>query len=96
VGETQPGDLARITRVIDMKLPLSWILGVAALFIAGAFGIYYQVGSQGETLKDMKDQLKDLKIAINAGNNQAMTLSGEIAILRFRVETIEADRKAQR
>jgi hypothetical protein len=72
------------------------MLSVAAVLVTGGFGLYHQIGSQSETLKDMKDQIKDLKITVNAGNSQTMTLSGEIAILRFRVETIEADRKAGR
>ena len=94
--ETQPGDLPRGSRVIDMKLPLTWLLGVAFAIVAGGFGLYHQIGSQGETLKDVKDQIKDLKITVNAGNNQAMTLAGEIAILKFRIENLESDRKAGR
>ena len=79
-----------------MKLPLTWLLGVAFAIVAGGFGLYHQIGSQGETLKDVKDQIKDLKITVNAGNNQAMTLAGEIAILKFRIENLESDRKAGR
>lgn len=94
--DTQPGDLPRLSKVIDLKLPLTWLLGVASMIIVGGFGLYQQVGSQSETLKEMKDQLKDLRITVNAGNSQAATIQGEIAILRFRVETLEADRKAAR
>ena len=82
-----------ISRVVDLKLPLTWLLGVASMIIAGGFGLYQQVGNQGETLKELKDQLKDLKITVNAGNGQAATVQGEIAILRFRVETLEADKR---
>ena len=95
--DTQPGDLPRgIPRFIDARVSLTWLLTVAAVLVSGGYGLYHQIGSQGETLKEMKDQIKDLKVTVNAGNSQTMTLSGEIAILRFRVETIEADRKAQR
>jgi len=94
--DTQPGDLPKARTLVEWKLPLSWILGVVGVFAAFAIGLIFQIGSQGETLKDMKDQLKDMKIAINAGNNQAMTLAGEIAILRFRVETLETNQKAAR
>lgn len=93
-NDTQPSDLPRVTRVIDMKLPLTWLLSVAVTIIAGGFGLYHQIGSQGETLKDVKDQIKDLKITVNAGNNQSMTLAGEIAILKFRIENLESDKKA--
>lgn len=94
--DTQPGELPRLSKVIDLKLPLTWLLGVAAMIIVGGFGLYQQVGNQGETLKELKDQLKDLKITVNAGNGQAATIQGEIAILRFRVETLEADKRASK
>lgn len=96
--DTQPGDLPRrsIPPFIDARVSLTWLLTVAAVLISGGYGLYHQIGSQGDTLKEMKDQIKDLKITVNTGNSQTTTLSGEIAILRFRVETIEADRKAQR
>jgi hypothetical protein len=95
--DTQPGDLSRnIPRFIDARVSLTWLLTVAAVLVSGGYGLYNQIGNQGETLKEMKDQIKDLKVTVNSGNSQTMTLSGEIAILRFRVETIEADRKAQR
>lgn len=92
--DTQPSELPRIAKVIDLKLPLTWLLGVAAMIIVGGFGLYHQVGSQGEMLKELKDQLKDLKITVNAGNSQAATIQGEMAILRFRVENLEADKRA--
>ena len=95
--DTQPGDLSRnIPRFIDARVSLTWLLTVAAVLVSGGYGLYNQIGNQGETLKEMKDQIKDLKVTVNSGNSQTMTLSGEIAILRFRVETIEADRKAGR
>ncbi|RUR69081.1 hypothetical protein EJP67_18650 [Variovorax guangxiensis] len=91
--ETQPGELPRVTRVIDMKLPLTWLLGVGFMIIAGGFGLYHQIGSQGEKLNEVKDQIKALQIAVNSGNSQSTTLAGEIAILRFRVETLESDKR---
>ena len=94
--DTQPGDLPRLSKIVEMKLPLTWLLGVAFMIVAGGFGLYQQVGSQGEVLKELKDQLKDLKITVNAGNSQAATIQGEIAILRFRIETIESDKRSGR
>jgi len=92
--DTQPGELPRLSKIVEMKLPLTWLLGVAFMIVAGGFGLYQQVGSQGETLRELKDQLKDLKITVNSGNSQAATIQGEIAILKFRIENIEADRRA--
>jgi len=93
--DTQPGDLARTTpRFVDARVSLTWLLSVGAVLVSGGFALYHQIGSQGETLKDVKDQIKDLKITVNAGNNQAMTLAGEIAILKFRIENLEHDKRA--
>lgn len=33
----------------------------------------------------------DLQITVKAGNTQATTVAGEMAILRFRVETLESE-----
>lgn len=85
--DTQPGDLPRLSKVIDMKLPLTWLLGVAFM-IAGSFvTMYFQIGQ-------LREDMTDLKITVKAGNSQAATVQGELAILRFRVETLEADKRA--
>lgn len=86
--ETQPGDLpgVRVTRVIDMKLPLTWLLTVAATIVGGGFGLYYKLDRLGEDVTDMK-------IAVKTGNQATATVQGEIAILRFRVENLESDKR---
>lgn len=91
--DTQPGDLPRISKVVDFKIPVTWLLGVAFM-IAGAFvSMYFQLGSQGETLKGLNEQLKDLQITVKSGNNQAVTIQGQIEILKFRVEKLESDKR---
>lgn len=88
--DTRPGDLAsgaRVTRVIDMKLPLTWLLTVAATLVGGGFGLYYKLDRLGEDVTDMK-------IAVKSGNQATATVQGEIAILRFRVENLEAEKRA--
>jgi hypothetical protein len=85
--DTQPGDLPRVTRVIDMKLPLNWLLTVAFSLALLIGGMYFQLG---QLSKDMTE----LKITVNSGNSQAATLQGEIAILRYRVENLESDKRA--
>jgi hypothetical protein len=93
--DAQP-DEPRLSKVIDLKLPLTWLLGVAFMIVAGGFGLYQQVGSQGETIKGINEQLKDLQIIVRSGNTQAATIQGELAILKFRIENIEADKRAGR
>jgi hypothetical protein len=93
--DSQP-DEPRLSKVIDLKLPLTWLIGVASMIVAGGFGLYQQVGSQGETIKGINEQLKDLQIIVRSGNTQAATIQGELAILKFRIENIEAEKRAAR
>ncbi len=85
--DTQPSDLPRITRVIDMRLPLTWLLGVAFM-VAGAFvSMYFQLGQ-------LREDMTDLKISVKAGNSQASTVNGQIAILTYRIDNLEADKRS--
>jgi hypothetical protein len=85
--ETQPGDLQRVTRIIDMKLPLNWLLTVAFSLALLIGGMYFKLVQLGE-------DMTDLKISVKAGNNQASTVQGEIAILKFRLENLESDKRS--
>ena len=87
--DTRPADLGtqRVTRVIDMKLSLTWLLSVAAAIVGGGFGLYYKLDRLGEDVNDMK-------IVVKAGNQATATVQGELAILRFRVENLEAEKRA--
>lgn len=84
--DTQPGEL-RVSRMIDMKLPLPWLLSVAGALALALAGIFFKVGQ-------LQEDTAELKIAVKAGNSSTTTVQGELAILRFRVETLEAERRA--
>ncbi|PNG56543.1 MULTISPECIES: hypothetical protein [unclassified Variovorax] len=85
--DTQPGDLPRLSKVIDLKLPLNWLLTVAFSLALLIGGMYFKLGQLGE-------DMTDLKISVKAGNGQAATIQGELAILKFRIENLEADKRA--
>lgn len=87
--DTQPGELPRLSKIIDLKLPLTWLLTIAASFALLIGGMYVKLGQLGE-------DMTDLKISVKAGNGQAATIQGELAILKFRIENIEADRRSTR
>lgn len=95
--DSRPGDLTgpRPTKVIDMKLPLTWLLGVASMIIAGGFGMYYKLENQSEAIKNVQTDIKDVKISVQAGNQATATVQGELAILRFRVENLEAEKRGR-
>lgn len=81
--ETQPGDLPRISKVIDLKLPLNWLLTVAFSLSLLIGGMYFQ-------LRQLAEDMTDLKIAVKAGNGSQATIQGEMAILKFRIENLES------
>lgn len=87
--ETRPGDLPsiKVTRVIDMKLPLTWLLTVAATIMCGGFGVYYK-------LDRLSEDVGEMKITVKSGNQATATVQGELAILRFRVENLESEKRA--
>jgi hypothetical protein len=86
--DTQPGDLPRLSKIIDMKLPLTWLLGVAFMIAASFVTMYFQIGQ-------LREDMSDLKITVKAGNNQASTVQGELAILKFRIENLEFDKRSK-
>lgn len=85
--DTQPGDLPRITRVIDMKIPLTWLIGGAFSFACVFAGMYFKLGQLGE-------DMTDLKIAVKSGNSATATVQGELAIMKFRIDNLEHDKRA--
>jgi len=84
--DTQPGDLPRLSKVIDLKLPLNWLLTVAFSLALLIGGMYFKLVQLGE-------DMTDLKISVKAGNGQAATIQGELAILKFRIENLESDKR---
>ena len=75
-----------IGRVIDTKLPLTWLVGTAAAIIASYVVLYSNVD---RLVRDMAE----LQITVRAGNSQSATLQGQIAILQFRIEALEKTSK---
>lgn len=71
-----------------MKIPLTWLIGGAFSFACVFAGMYFKLGQLAE-------DMTDLKISVKSGNSQAATVQGEIAILKFRIENIESDRRSK-
>lgn len=83
VDEDQP---LKVTRVIDFRIPLPWLL--SGLIVVG-----WALVSMWFSLNQLVRDVADLQITVKAGNTQAVTVAGEIALLRFRVENLEADKR---
>lgn len=85
--DTQPGDLPRMSRIVDVRIPLWGLIGA---FAAAAYFIIGTWFTSGQTAKDVNE----LQITVKAGNQQVTTLAGEQALLRFRLENIEGEMRA--
>lgn len=72
----------RVHRVIDFRVPLPYLLSA---FAALAFTLISMYFSLNQLVRDVGD----LQITVKAGNSQSVTLAGEQALLRFRLENVE-------
>lgn len=79
---------ARITRVIDFRIPLPWLLGIC-------MAVGWALVSMWFSVNQLVRDVADLQITVKAGNTQATTVAGEIALLRFRIENLEAATRQQ-
>jgi hypothetical protein len=87
--DTQPGELPRVSRIVDVRIPLWGLLCAlsgASFFIVGTWF------TANQTAKDVSE----LQITVKAGNQQVTTLAGEQALLRFRMENIEGEMRSIR
>lgn len=76
----------RPQKVIDMKLPLPWLIGTAASII-GAFALLYS------NVDRLVRDVNELQATVRAGNVQSSATAGDIALLKYRVESLEAERR---
>jgi len=72
----------RITRVIDMKIPLPWLLGVAGVVGWALTSMYFSVGQLVVTVAE-------LQITVRSGNNSVTAVAGELALQKFRLQNVE-------
>jgi hypothetical protein len=85
MSDQQQPDM-KVTRVIDFRIPLPWLIGILS-------GIAWAVISMYFSLNQLVRDVADLQITVKAGNSQATTVAGDIALLRFRIENLEAEKR---
>lgn len=72
----------RITRVIDFRIPLPYLLtGVAAIGWA-LISMWFSVTQLVKTVDD-------LQITVKSGNGSVVAVAGELALLKFRLTNAE-------
>lgn len=91
--DTEPSDLielardratrrARERKLIDMHLPLPWLLGGIFSFALLIGGMYFQ-------LNQLSKDMADLKVSVTTGNTASTQMVGDLAVLKWRIEAIE-------
>ena len=78
----------KVTKVIDAKLPLAWLIG-SAFAITMSFGLLY--GNVDRLVKDVGE----LQLTVKQGNAQTAALQGTISVLQYRIETLERNLRPQ-
>ena len=78
-----------LTRMIDFRIPLWGVLGACVVVVWALIGMYFQ-------LQKVSENVAELQITVKSGNNQYITLTGEIALLKYRVENLENERERPR
>lgn len=71
-----------VSKLIDTRMPLVWLLSTGFSFAVLLFGIYFNV-------QRLSEDVAELKASTKAGNTQATTLAGEVAIIKWRMDNLE-------
>ena len=86
--EDQNPDI-RISRVIDFRIPLPWLLSGLIVVLWALISMYF-------ALNQLVREVGDLQITVKSGNTQYATLAGEQALLRFRLENVENHQREEK
>ncbi len=71
-----------MARYIDTRIPLVWLLTTGGTLAVLLFGIYFNV-------QRLSEDVGELKATTKAGNIQAATVAGEVAIIKWRLDNLE-------
>lgn len=77
-------DLEPVQRIIDMRIPLPWL-------ITGVVSIAFSIITMWFQVQQLTAQVSEMNALIKQGNTQVATIVADLALTRFRVEKNEAD-----
>lgn len=72
----------RVTRVIDFRILLPWLL-------TGVAGISWGLISMWFSVNQLVRTVDDLQITVKSGNTSVVAVAGELALLKFRLTNAE-------
>lgn len=76
--------LSQVTRMIDMRIPLVWLM-TGAFTVAGILaGMYY-------TLQQVQHDMQEMKVILKSGDAQGRLLEKELEVQKFRIGSIEQE-----
>lgn len=87
IEDNTPNDFQRTTRVIDLKIPLPYLLTTVA-------GIGWALISMWFSLSQLVKSVDELQATVKAGNTSIALLAGDIQTIKFRIDTNEGRIKA--
>ena len=73
-------------RIIDTKLPLSWLIGTAGTIVISLTIMYANVNR-------LIVEVNELQSTMTTWSAQNSQISREVAVLQWRVENFEADKR---
>jgi hypothetical protein len=76
----------RLSRVIDFKIPLPYLIGGIVFVSWAVISMYFAV-------QTLITSVADLQITVKSGNVSSTVLAGEVALLKFRIANIEAEQQ---
>jgi len=76
----------KISRVIDFRIPLPWLLSGVCAITWGLISMWFSVNQLVKTVDE-------LQITVKSGNTSVVAVSGELALLKFRLTNAEDELK---
>lgn len=73
-----------LLRMVDFRIPLIWLLGGFIIALTAVINMYFQ-------LQEVSKTMATLVISVNAAVAANTVRDGEVALLKFRVTTVEQD-----
>lgn len=91
--QVQPSGPPR--RIVQWEIPLwqlAWGLGGVIVTVTGAMISFYMKSEKTfDLVQDLNRQIVTLTTEIKAGNTQGYAMASSLALLQFRMETVESD-----
>lgn len=85
MSNDKDADKAHLPQIsIDLKLPLWGLVTFAGAVVWGCVSMYF-------TLNDVSNKVSELQGSVKSANANAITLTSEQALIKFRLEKLEAE-----